>query len=106
MTDDYAYSIAQCDVPTERHAALQSYRDKRRLWLSWIDTDEHHAIWRVLSSYRLWDQLSDERNRYLEDVDMELIGRAKSGPSETPRGTYVSRLMSAAAAGDQQTVVR
>jgi hypothetical protein len=23
------------------------YRDKWRLWLSWIDTDEHHAIWRV-----------------------------------------------------------
>jgi hypothetical protein len=50
MTDDYAYTIAQCDVPTERRAALQSYRDKRLLWLSWISTDEHHAIWTVLSS--------------------------------------------------------
>ncbi|MCP3385959.1 hypothetical protein NLM31_36785 [Bradyrhizobium sp. CCGUVB4N] len=47
---DYAYPVAQCDVPLERRGALQSYRDKRRLWLSWIDTDEHHAIWSVLSS--------------------------------------------------------
>jgi hypothetical protein len=33
-----------------RDEALQAYRDKRRLWLSWIDTDEHHAIWDVISS--------------------------------------------------------
>jgi hypothetical protein len=30
-------------------------------------------------AYRLWHQLSDERNRYLDGVDSELIGRAKSG---------------------------
>ena len=47
---DYTYTIAQCDVPVERRGALQSYRDKRRRWLSWIDRDEHHAIWKVLSS--------------------------------------------------------
>lgn len=57
MLDDYAYPIAQCDVTTEKRAALQSYRDKRRLWLSWIDTDEHHAIWRVLSSM-VWTDVS------------------------------------------------
>ena len=57
MADDYAYPIDQCDVATERHAALQSYRDKRRLWLSWIDTDEHHAIWLVLSSM-VWTDAS------------------------------------------------
>ena len=50
MTDDYTYPISQCDVPVERRSALQAYRDKRRLWLSWIDTDEHHAIWNVISS--------------------------------------------------------
>lgn len=50
MSDNLAYTLAQCDVPEERRAALQSYRDKRRLWLSWISTDEHHAIWTVLSS--------------------------------------------------------
>jgi len=57
MPDDYAYPIAQCDVITEKRTALQSYRDKRRLWLSWIDTDEHHAIWRVLSSM-VWTDVS------------------------------------------------
>jgi hypothetical protein len=46
----YSYAISQCDVPIERRRALQSYRDKRRLWLAWISTDEHHAIWTVLSS--------------------------------------------------------
>jgi hypothetical protein len=30
----------------------------------------------------------DERNRYLENVDVELIGCAKSGHSETPCGAY------------------
>ena len=57
MADDFAYPITQCDVSTQRHAALQSYRDKRRLWLSWIDTDEHHAIWQVLSSM-VWTDAS------------------------------------------------
>jgi hypothetical protein len=57
MADDYAYPVDQCDAATERHAALQSYRDKRRLWLSWIDTDEHHAVWRVLSSM-VWTDVS------------------------------------------------
>ena len=57
MAKDYAYPVRQCDVATERHAALQSYRDKRRLWLSWIDEDEHHAIWQVLSSM-VWTDVS------------------------------------------------
>ena len=50
MAEEYTYTLAQCDVPIERHSVLQSYRDKRRLWLSWSSTDEHHAIWTVLSS--------------------------------------------------------
>jgi hypothetical protein len=57
MPDDYAYSIAQCDVATEKRGALESYRDKRRLWLLWIDKDEHHAIWQVLSSM-VWTDVS------------------------------------------------
>jgi hypothetical protein len=50
MAEEYTYTLAECDVQIERHSVLQSYRDKRRLWLSWISTDEHHAIWTVLSS--------------------------------------------------------
>jgi hypothetical protein len=38
-------------------------------------------------------------------VDVELIGREKSGP-ETPREAYVSRLMAAAATGNQEMVER
>src|SRR5208282_1537439 len=49
---------------------------------------------------QLWHRLSDEQNRYLEEVDAELIGRGSSGPSEAPREAYVSGLMAAAAAGD------
>jgi hypothetical protein len=49
MRNEYAYAITQCDVPVERRGALQSFRDKRRLWVSWLDADEHHAIWKTLS---------------------------------------------------------
>jgi hypothetical protein len=57
MRHDYDYPITQCDVAPEKRAALESYRAKRRLWLSWIDTDEHHAIWQVLSSM-VWADVS------------------------------------------------
>jgi hypothetical protein len=57
MPDDYTYPVAQCDIAANNRRALQSYRDKRRVWLSWIDTDEHHAIWRVLSSM-IWTDVS------------------------------------------------
>ena len=56
MPDEYAYAITQCDVPIERRPALQSFRDKRGLWLSWLDTDEHHAIWTVLSEM-VWKEV-------------------------------------------------
>ncbi len=55
MTSDYKYSIAQCDVIDKR--SLESYRNKRRDWLSWIETDEHHAIWKVLHSM-VWTDVS------------------------------------------------
>jgi hypothetical protein len=45
--DDYAYPLDQYDIPEERRAALQSYWDKRRLWLSSIETEAHRAIWNV-----------------------------------------------------------
>jgi hypothetical protein len=57
MAEEYTYTLDQCDVPIERRSVLQSYRDKRRVWLSWISTDEHHAIWTVLSSM-VWTDLA------------------------------------------------
>ena len=57
MHNPCAYTLAQCDVPPERHSVLESYRTKRRLWLSWISSDEHHAIWTVLSDM-VWTDAS------------------------------------------------
>ena len=45
---DYRYTPEQCDVVDK--VALATFRDKRRIWLSWLETDEHHAIWQVISS--------------------------------------------------------
>jgi hypothetical protein len=50
MPEDYAYKLTQCDVPEGRCDALQSYRAKRRVWLSWISDDEPHAIRTTLHS--------------------------------------------------------
>jgi hypothetical protein len=64
MPNDYDYSVAQCDVAADKRGALQSYRDKLRLWRSWIETDEHQAIWRQLSSM-VWTDVSFNTLRQL-----------------------------------------
>ena len=48
VVKDYEFTIAQCDVIDK--AALAAFREKRRIWLVWLETDEHHAIWQVLST--------------------------------------------------------
>ena len=48
-SDQYC-DIDQCDVPKERRDALRRFRERRRVWLSWLDTDEDHAIWRTLNA--------------------------------------------------------
>jgi hypothetical protein len=82
MSAGYAHKISECDVPKERHAALMSYRDKRRLWLDWIDDDEHHAIWTTLSSMVWTDAvfknlthfaLGDESNALNNPLMMEAL---------------------------------
>ena len=55
MSTDYKYKLADCDVTDRR--ALESYRAKRATWLSWINADEHHAIWDVLSGM-VWTDVS------------------------------------------------
>ena len=57
MPDEYAYKVAQCAVPPERRAALESFRGKRCVWISWLDTDEHHAVWTTLHSM-VWTDVS------------------------------------------------
>jgi hypothetical protein len=96
--DDYAYPAAQCDVPPERRGALQSYRDKRRLWLSWIDRDEHHAIWSVLTSM-VWTDVAfqmltqfatgDENN----PLNNTLIGQALIDGQVATQVLAIRRLM-------------
>jgi hypothetical protein len=46
--DGYAYGVDQCDVPIGRRDALLRFRERRRVWLSWLHTDKHHAIWPTL----------------------------------------------------------
>lgn len=48
MKDGYAYSLDQCDVLDKK--SLDQFRAKRRVWLSWLETDEHHAIWSTIHS--------------------------------------------------------
>jgi len=57
MAEDYQYAIGNCDVPPERRSALETYRAKRRQWLEWLDTDEHHAIWTNVSAL-VWNDVS------------------------------------------------
>lgn len=53
----YTYTLEQCDVPEERRPELQRFRDKRRVWLTWLDFDEQHAIWQTLSGM-VWREVA------------------------------------------------
>ena len=55
--EDYQYAIGQCDVPLGRRGTLKAFRAKRRQWLKWLDTDEHHAIWPNVSAL-VWNDVS------------------------------------------------
>ncbi|MCU1302668.1 MAG: hypothetical protein JWQ87_2952, partial [Candidatus Sulfotelmatobacter sp.] len=57
MAEDYSFTIAQCDVPADRRSALESYRAKRREWISWLDDDPDHAIWTTISQM-VWIDVS------------------------------------------------
>ena len=59
-----APSLARFDVAlsedhgiAERRSQLEAYREKRGQWLTWLDTDEHHAIWTHLSAM-VWTDVS------------------------------------------------
>jgi hypothetical protein len=97
MTRDYSYSIDQCDVTDKR--ALQSYRDKRRLWLSWIDADEHHAIWEVLSSM-VWTDVSFKTLTQfaIDDAAAQISAFGKLKLTNCARSASTSRMNDAGAA--------
>jgi hypothetical protein len=65
----YAYDIDQCDVPIERRNALRRFREKRREWLSWLHTDEHHAIWPTLHTMVWTDVAFSALRGFAQDND-------------------------------------
>jgi hypothetical protein len=70
MPDDgYKYDVGQCDVPKERRPALSRFRQKRREWVSWLDTDEHHAIWRTLDTMVWTDVAFNALKTFAKDND-------------------------------------
>lgn len=69
MPNEYKIQVEYCDVPVSGRSSLRSFRDKRLLWLNWIDDDEHHAISQVLSSmawadvsFRTLSQLANDND--------------------------------------------
>lgn len=68
MPPDYEYPLSQCDVLDRQ--ALEAYRSKRRQWLSWIETDDDHAIWQALSQM-IWTDVSFRSLRELGSHDDE-----------------------------------
>ncbi len=69
MPDGYKYTVAQCNVPEERRRALGQFRDKRRIWLSWLADDEHHAIWSTLHEMVWTDVVFKVLSGLAEDGD-------------------------------------
>jgi hypothetical protein len=88
--DDAQFAVAACPRQVARFNPLEKL-DRPIM-----------KVGQEAEAHRVWDQLSNERNRYLDDVETELIGRTQSKPSDAPTTAYANRLMSAAADGDQQ----
>jgi hypothetical protein len=67
---EYMYDVDQCDVPKERRPALRLFREKRREWLSWLHTDQHHAIWPTLHTL-VWTDVAFSALRGLAEENDE-----------------------------------
>jgi hypothetical protein len=55
MNNTYTYPLDECDVEDKR--SLEQFRAKRRLWLSWLETDDHHAIWDTIHAM-VWTDIA------------------------------------------------
>lgn len=51
----YNYSTAECQISDKR--CLEQYRLKRTEWIEWLEADEHHAIWNVLTEM-VWNEVA------------------------------------------------
>lgn len=62
----YKYSVADCHVSDK--SRLERYRDKRTEWVNWLDDDEHHAIWQVLTQM-VWNEVAFNTLAEIADAD-------------------------------------
>ena len=65
--DGYVTPIEQCSV--EDKEALAAFRLKRLDWLSWLNTDEHHAIWKQITAMAWNDAVFRVLNEARTPVD-------------------------------------
>ena len=86
MCAGYKYKLAECDVTDKR--ALESYRAKRATWLSWLNTDQHHAIWDVLSGM-VWTDVAF-RSLAQFAIDNDASGLHNSLLTEALMGGHVA----------------
>lgn len=64
----YEYSVADCDVSDK--AGLERYRTKRTAWVNWLDDDEHHAIWQVITQM-VWNEVAFNTLAGIADSDRD-----------------------------------
>ncbi len=64
----YKYSVADCDVSDK--AGLERYRAKRTAWVKYLDDDEHHAIWQVLTQM-VWNEVAFNTLAGIADADAD-----------------------------------
>ncbi|MHB1220061.1 MAG: hypothetical protein ACYC1L_17880 [Alphaproteobacteria bacterium] len=66
MGNNYKYLIDQCDVYDK--VALNKYRSKRDEWLSWLSSDEQHAISTLISSMA-WSDVAFRTLWHMAEID-------------------------------------
>jgi hypothetical protein len=62
----YQYSITDCQVLNK--PGLERYRVKRTEWVNWLEGDEHHAIWQVLTQM-VWNEVAFNTLAGIADAD-------------------------------------
>lgn len=100
--DIYRYSVDQCDVVDK--VALLAFREKRRVWLSWLNSDDVHAIWPQISS-ALWN---DVAFRTISEIALADAESALNNPVLTEalvHGYYSAQALSIRRLFDQRSDV-
>ncbi|PKP78543.1 MAG: hypothetical protein CVT81_03605 [Alphaproteobacteria bacterium HGW-Alphaproteobacteria-3] len=64
----YKYPITECDVSDKN--VLNTYRAKRTTWVDWLEDDENHAIWPVLTQM-VWNEVAFNTLAGIADAESE-----------------------------------